>query len=350
MMIDLRSDTATRPTARMRQAMAAAEVGDDGFGEDPTVNLLQERCAEAVGKEAAVYVASGTMANQLAMLVSARPGHRVVCGQGAHVATKEVGASALLGGLSFTQLPTATGEFSARELGAALTGGGQPADLVVVENTHQSCGGYPWQPEALADLCAGASAARVPVYMDGARVFNAAVATGVQVRAYTDSVNALMFCLSKSLGAPVGSVVCGSASFVGEVRERKLQLGGGWRQAGVLAAAGLVALEEAPGRLHEDHATARRLAEGMADISPGATDPGAVRTNIVFADPSPLGASAQQVAARLKEAGVLCKAAGTRLRFVTHRDINPADIERCLTAWSAVAKELTLRSKAVACA
>ena len=348
MRIDLRSDTATRPTARMRQAMADAEVGDDGFGEDPTVNLLQERCAEAVGKEAAVYVASGTMANQLAMLVLARPGHRVVCGRGAHVATKEAGGSALLGGLSFTQLATVTGEISAEGLSAALRDGGPPVDLVVVENTHQSCGGYPWRPEALADLRAGADAAGVPVYMDGARIFNAAVATGVPVQAYTDSVSALMFCLSKSLGAPVGSVVCGPASFVGEVRERKLQLGGGWRQAGVLAAAGLVALEEAPGRLHEDHATAQQLAKGMASISPGVTDPYAVRTNIVFADPSPLGATAQQVAARLKEAGVLCKAGGTRLRLVTHRDISPADIEQCLAAWSAVAKEYTATSRAVA--
>jgi len=186
------------------------------------------------------------------------------------------------------------------------------------------------------------------VYMDGARIFNAALATGVPVQAYTDSVSALMFCLSKSLGAPVGSVVCGPASFVGEVRERKLQLGGGWRQAGVLAAAGLVALEEAPGRLHEDHATAQQLAKGMASISPGVTDPYAVRTNIVFADPSPLGATAQQVAARLKEAGVLCKAGGTRLRLVTHRDISPADIEQCLAAWSAVAKEYTATSRAVA--
>lgn len=339
MRIDLRSDTATRPTGRMRRAMADAEVGDDGFGEDPTVNLLQERCAEAVGKEAAVFVASGTMANQLAMLVLARPGHRVVCGQGAHVATKELGASAMLGGLSFTQLATPTGEFSAGQLGAALADGGPPVDLVVVEDTHQSCGGYPWQPEALAGLRAGADAAGVPVYMDGARIFNAAVATGVSAQSCADSVSALMFCLSKSLGAPVGSVVCGSTSFVAQVRERKLQLGGGWRQAGVLAAAGLIALEEAPGRLHEDHATARQLAEGMADISPGVTDPDAVRTNIVFADPSPLGASAQEVAGWLQEAGVLCKAVGTRLRLVTHRDISRPDIEQCLVAWSAVVKE-----------
>ena len=347
MRIDLRSDTATRPTARMRRAMADAEVGDDGFGEDPTVNLLQERCAEAVGKEAAVYVASGTMANQLAMLVFARQGHRVVCGQGAHVATKELSASALLGGLSFTQVPTTTGEFSAEQLDAALTDGGPPVDLAVVEDTHNSCGGYPWRPEALASLRAGADAAGVPLYMDGARIFNAAVATGVPAQECAGSVSALMFCLSKSLGAPVGSVVCGSKSFVAEVRERKLQLGGGWRQAGVLAAAGLIALEEAPGRLHEDHATARQLAQGIADISPGVTDPDAVHTNIVFADPSPLGASAQQIAARLEEAGVLCKAAGTRLRLVTHRDISRTDIEQCLGAWSAVVKDSWTRSRAV---
>jgi threonine aldolase len=339
MTIDLRSDTATRPTPRMRHAMAEAEVGDDGFGEDPTVNLLQELSAEAVGKEAAVFVASGTMANQLAMMVLARPGHRIICGQGAHIATKEVGASALLGGLSFTEVATTTGEFTAEEILGARTDGGQSVDLVAVENTHQSCGGYPWRPEALADLRTGADAAELPIYMDGARLFNAAVAAGVPARAYTDSVNALMFCLSKSLGAPVGSVVCGSASFVAEVRERKLQLGGGWRQAGVLAAAGIVALEEAPGRLHEDHATARQLAEGMAAISPGVTDPDRVRTNIVFVDPSPLGISPGETAARLKEAGILCKAGQTRMRLVTHRDIGQVHIEQCLTAWSAIVKE-----------
>ena len=344
MRIDLRSDTATRPTPRMRRAMADAEVGDDGFGEDPTVNLLQERCAEAVGKEAAVFVASGTMANQLAMLVLARPGHRVVCGQGAHVATKEMGASALLGGLSFTQLATPTGEFTAGQLSAALSDGGAPVDLAVVENTHQACAGHPWRPEALAELRAGATAAGVPVYMDGARIFNAAAATGVSPRSCADSVSALMFCLSKSLGAPVGSVVCGSEAFVAEVRERKLQLGGGWRQAGVLAAAGLIALEEAPPRLHEDHATARQLAEGMEQISPGVTNPLTVLTNIVFADPAPLGASAQEVAGRLREFGVLCKAAGSRLRLVTHRDISSADISRCLTAWSAVVGEIRGKS------
>ena len=346
MRIDLRSDTATRPTPKMRKAMADADVGDDGFGEDPTVNLLQERCAETVGKEAAVYVASGTMANQLSMLVLARPGHQVVCGQGAHVATKEAGASALLGGLSFTQLATTTGQFSGADLDMALTGGGPPTDLVVAENTHQSLGGHPWQPKMLADLRSASDAAKVPLYMDGARVFNAAVKTGVPVRTYTDSVSSLMFCLSKSLGAPVGSVVCGPASFVDEVRQRKLQLGGGWRQAGIMAAAGLVALEEGPARLHEDHANAQRLAQGMASLSPGVTDPDVVCTNIVFADPTPLGTSAQQVSAWLKEAGILCKTNGTRLRLVTHRDISRSDIDHCLSAWSTIVKQCLARSTA----
>ena len=338
MRIDLRSDTATRPTERMRQAMARAEVGDDGFGEDPTVNLLQERCAAAVGKEAALYVASGTMANQLSMMVLARPGHRVICAQGAHVANQELGASALLGGLSFTQIATATGEISPGQMDSALAGG-PPADLAVVENTHQSWGGYPWHRAALADLKTAADAAKVPVYMDGARLFNAAVATGVPAHEFAESVDALMFCLSKSLGAPVGSVVCGSQGFVDEVRERKLQLGGGWRQAGILAAAGLIALEEAPGRLHEDHAAARRLAEGMADISPGVVDPEAIRTNIVFADPSPLGIGSQELVTRLGESGVLCKASGPRLRLVTHRDVSGDDIEQCLVTWAEVVKE-----------
>ncbi len=338
MRIDLRSDTATRPTPRMRRAMAEADVGDDGFGEDPTVNLLQERCAEAVGKEAAVFVASGTMANQLAMLTLARPGHRVVSPHGAHVATKELGASALLGGLSFTQLPTPTGEISAGQLEETLASDG-PADLVVVENTHQSKAGYPWNPGALDDLRAAAEAARLPIYMDGARLFNAAVARNVPAHAFAASTDALMFCLSKSLGAPVGSVVCGTTSFAAEVRERKLQLGGGWRQAGILAAAGLIALEESPGRLHEDHSTARQLAEGMEDISPGVVDLESIRTNIVYADPSPLGVEAKEIAARLRESGVLCKVGGLRLRFVTHRDISRENIEQCLTSWAHVVKE-----------
>ena len=338
MTIDLRSDTATKPTEGMRRAMACAEVGDDGLHEDPTVIRLEERCAEVVGKEAAVFVASGTMANQLSMLALARAGHIVVCAEGAHVATKEMGASALIAGLSFTEIPSSQGELTADQVNAALEGYPRSVDLVVVENTHQSASGYPWSPAAMADATAVAHAAGVAVYMDGARLFNAAVARGVSPLAYCDLADALMFCLSKGLGAPVGSVICGSESFVEEVRQRKNQLGGGWRQAGILAAAGLIALEEGRARLAEDHATARQLADGIAASSPGVVDPETVYTNIVFADPEPLGIGAAAMRQRLLSFGVLCKVVGRRLRLVTHRDVTAEHIEQALTHWRLAAQ------------
>jgi threonine aldolase len=333
MTIDLRSDTATQPTEGMRRAMACAEVGDDGLHEDPTVNRLEERCAEVAGKEAAVFVASGTMANQLSMLALARAGHIVVCAEGAHVATKEMGASALIAGLSFIEVPSSQGELTADQVDAAVERYPRSVDLVVVENTHQSASGYPWSPAAMAEATAVAHAAGVAVYMDGARLFNAAVARGLSPLAYCDLADALMFCLSKGLGAPVGSVVCGSESFVEEVRQRKNQLGGGWRQAGILAAAGLIALEEGRARLAEDHATARQLADGIAASSPGVVDPETVYTNIVFADPEPLGVGAAAMRQRLLSFGVLCKVVGRRLRLVTHRDVTAEHIEQALTHW-----------------
>jgi threonine aldolase len=333
MTIDLRSDTATQPTQGMRHAMACAEVGDDGLHEDPTVNKLEEQCADVVGKEAAVFVASGTMANQLSMLALARAGHIVVCAEGAHVATKEMGASALIAGLSFIEVPSSHGELTADQVNAELERYPRSVDLVVVENTHQSASGYPWSPAAMAEATAVAHAAGVPVFMDGARLFNAAVARGVSPLAYCDSTDALMFCLSKGLGAPVGSMVCGSESFVEEVRQRKNQLGGGWRQAGVLAAAGLIALDEGRARLAEDHATARQLAEGIAASSPGVVDPDTVYTNIVYADPEPLGVGAAAMRQRLLSLGVLCKVVGSRLRLVTHRNVTAEHIEQALTQW-----------------
>ena len=341
MVIDLRSDTATRPTEEMRSAMARAEVGDDGFHEDPTVNRLEERCAEAVGKEAAVFVASGTMANQLAMLVLARAGHVVACAEGAHVATKEMGASALIAGLSFAEVPSPHGELTPDQVTAVVERYPGNIDLVVVENTHQSAGGYPWSPAAMGEVAAAAHAAGVAVFMDGARLFNAAVAREVSPLAYCDLTDGLMFCLSKGLGAPVGSVVCGAQAFVDEVRQRKLQLGGGWRQAGILAAAGLIALEEGRARLPEDHATAKQLANGIAESSPGVVDPERVYTNIVFADPEPLGIGAAEMWQRLANLGVLCKVVGTRLRLVTHRDVTPEHIQQALIQWRRAAESAT---------
>jgi threonine aldolase len=338
MIIDLRSDTATQPTDGMRHAMACAEVGDDGAREDPTVNRLEERCAEITGKDAAVFVASGTMANQLSMLALARAGHLVVCAEGAHVANKERGASALMGGLSFVEVPSPHGELTGDQVGAALDRYPGSVDLVVVENTHQSASGYPWSAAAMGEAAAAAHAGGVAVFMDGARLFNAAAARGVPPLAYCNVVDALMFCLSKGLGAPVGSVVCGSEPFAEEVRERKLQLGGGWRQAGILAAAGLIALGEGRARLAEDHATARQLAEGIAAATPRVVDPESVLTNIVFADPEPLGVGATELCKRLSTHGVLCKAVGGRLRLVTHRDITPEHIQQALAQWRRAAE------------
>jgi threonine aldolase len=341
MVIDLRPDTATRPTDDMRRAMASAEVGDDGFHEDPTVNRLEERCAEIVGKEAAVFVASGTMANQLSMLVLARAGHVVACAEGAHVATKEMGASALIAGLSFTEIPSPNGEFTADQTTAVLERHPGTLDLVVVENTHQSASGYPWSPAAMSEAAAVAHAAGVTVFMDGARLFNAAVARGVSPLAYCDVTDALMFCLSKGLGAPVGSVVCGSAPFVEEVRQRKLQLGGGWRQAGILAAAGLIAVDEGRARLPEDHATAKQLADGLAATSPGVVHPATVYTNIVFPDPDPLAIGPPTMCESLASFGVLCKVVGKRLRLVTHRDVTAEHVQQALTAWRRAADAAT---------
>lgn len=341
--VDLRSDTVTRPSAAMRKAMADADVGDDLFGDDPAVNRLQERAAELTGKEAALYLPTGTLCNQIAMHVFARPGHLVICEETAHVCEHEAASAALLSGIAFRKLRTAAADrmLTAEQVAAALSPDDpfdtNVADLVTIENTHQVGGGTVMtagQVRAIAGVCAGHG---VPLYLDGARIFNACAVTGTTVADYAAHADAMMFCLSKGLGAPVGSVLAGSAEFIAEAGQLKVLLGAGWRQAGVLAAAGLVALDEGPVRLAADHASARRLAEGVAEILPGAVDLDRVRTNIVFVDVSGTGRSLAEWVAALAAAGVLVTTVAGKVRMLTHRDITPKDVDAALAAWRSVA-------------
>lgn len=326
----------------MRRAMAEAEVGDDWFGEDPTVNRLQERCAELTGKEAALYVATGTMANRIAAHVLVRPGHLVVCEATSHVAATEASSAAVLSGVAHRTIAAPRGQLTADLVAGALEPdpyGVRVVDLVSLENTHQAGGGTVMPVEEMRAIRKVAADHGVPVYLDGARIFNASVASGTPVRAYAEEVEALMFCLSKGLGAPIGSVLCGPAGLIEEARRVRVLFGGAWRQAGVMAAAGLVALEEGPPRLHEDHENARRLAEGVAEAAPGSLDPASVETNIVFVDVAPLGLSVREAVERLRAEGVLATMVGGRVRMVTHRDVTARDVEEAVAAWRALAAE-----------
>jgi len=341
--VDLRSDTVTVPSEAMRRAMASAEVGDDWYGDDPTVNALQERAAEVTGTEAAVFVPTGTMANQIGLRLHFRgPGHLVVGESSAHVATTEVMTSAALSGIAFRPLAgDARGRISPEQVQAAL----EPdvaydvevVDLLAVENTHGSSGGSVLAPEDLRAIRKVADAARVPIHLDGARIFNAAAATGLDVTEWTREVDTMMFCVSKGLGAPVGSLLCGPEELAREARRMKILFGGAWRQAGIVAAAGLVALEEGPGRLPEDHARARRLAEGIAELLPGAIDPGSVETNMVLVDTEAVGLGPLDAIERLGAVGVGATFVGGRVRLVTHLDVDDEGIGLALDAWRAVA-------------
>jgi threonine aldolase len=347
---DLRSDTVTRPSPAMRRAMAGAEVGDDLFGDDPTVNRLQERAAELTGKQAALYLPTGTLCNQIALHVFARAGHLVVCEETAHVCGHELASSAVLSGVTFRTVASPHGLLSAAQVAAALEP--EPhapvVDLVTVENTHQVGGGTVLPVGAVREIAEVCTARGVPFYLDGARIFNACTVTGADVSQYAAQAAAMMFCLSKGLGAPIGSVLAGGASFIEEARRLKVLFGAGWRQAGIMAAAGLIALDEGPKRLAEDHVNARRLAEGMAEILPGSVDPAAVQTNIVFVDVAGTGQSLRAWAGRLAEEGVLVTIVAGRVRMLTHLDVTGRDIDTALAAWRTVAAEFGVLSSAEA--
>lgn len=343
-LIDLRSDTVTRPSDAMRQAMATAEVGDDWFGDDPTVNRLQDRVAELTGRQAALYLPTGTLCNQIAMHAFARAGHLVVCEETAHTCGMELSSSAVLSGIAFRRLRARSrGLLSAEQVTAAL----EPdrydvtvVDLVALENTHQVGGGAVMPVADVAAISKACTKRNVPLYLDGARIFNACTVTGASVADYAAEVDAMMFCLSKGLGAPIGSVLTGDAEFIREARRLKILFGAAWRQAGIMAAAGLIALEEGPKRLHEDHATARRLAEGIAEILPGSLDLGAVQTNIVFVDISATGHTLAEWMSRLADQGLIVTTVGGRVRMLTHIDVGERDIDAALAAWQRVAAEL----------
>ncbi len=330
-MVDLRSDTVTRPTRAMRRAMAEAEVGDDDYGEDPTVRALEERFAERVGKPAALFVASGVMGNQIAIRVLTRPGTAVVAGRRQHVVAYEYGAAAMNAGIQFVGVDDGDGMVRADDVRLARQASEhyQPAiSLVSIENTHMAASGAPWSTDGLRALVAAAGP--VPVHMDGARLFNAEAATGVPAAELTSGVTTVMCCLSKGLCAPVGSLLAGGDDVIAEGRLARKRLGGGMRQAGVLAAPGLVALTEMVERLPEDHERAARLADAVALRWPECgLDPADVRTNIVtFSHPEP-----DKLLAHLEGHGVLAHSiAPDTVRFVTHRDVDDAGVARTVAA------------------
>jgi threonine aldolase len=320
--------------------MAEAEVGDDIFGDDPTVNRLQERVAELTGKEAALYTATGTMANQTALRTFVHQGHEVVAEATAHVITVEKISAATLSGVTYRPIAGDRGRLTAEQVAGALEPdalGLRVVDLVAVENTHQVGGGTVLPIETLREIRKIVADAGLPLYMDGARIFNASVASGVDVSEYAAEVDAMMFCFSKGLGAPIGSILCGPADFIEEARRVRVQLTGGWRQAGVIAAAAMVALDEGPGRLHEDHENARRLAEGVAESVPGALKPDDIETNILFADPSSIGLTAVEMVERLHAEGVLATLVAGKVRMLTHRDVSTADVDEAVAAWGRIA-------------
>ncbi len=341
MAIDLRSDTVTLPSPAMREAILHAELGDDVYGEDPTVNRLEALAAALMGKEAAVLVVSGTMGNLSALLAHARRGQRVVCGDECHIYHYEAGGASALGGLVYQTLPTATdGSLALEQVRVALA----PADdihhaepgVFCLENTQNRCGGTVLDLAYLQAAHTIAQQAGVPLHLDGARIFNAAVALGVEARAISAHVDTVQFCLSKGLAAPVGSLVAGPAPFVERVRRIRKLLGGGMRQAGVIAAAGIVALNEMVPRLAEDHANARLLAQGLAALPGVQIKLELVQTNIVRFALAPDGPSEDTFLARLRAHGVLMGGMGGGiLRAVTHYGIDAAAVQEAVAATQA---------------
>ena len=334
--VELRSDTMTRPTLAMRKAMAEAEVGDDVFGEDPTVNRLELLAAERLGKEAALFVSSGTMANLVSQMSHCGRGDEMLLGSLAHSFYYEQGGSAAVASIHPRTVPNQPdGKLALDELEAAIRADNihfPRTRLIALENTHNLCGGAPLESAYIRDVAAIARRHGIRLHIDGARLFNAAVALSVPARQLVADADSVSFCLSKGLAAPVGSVVCGSREFIQTARRARKVLGGGMRQAGVLAAAGIVALNEMIDRLAEDHANARRLAKGLAGISGLELDPGRYATNIVYFDVIHQGLNAAELVARLQREGVRMLAASPNtLRAVTHYEVTAPDIEYALS-------------------
>ncbi len=343
-MIDLRSDTVTKPTAEMRSAMAEAEVGDDVYGEDPTINRLEQVAADVFGRESAIFVPTGTMGNQIAIKIHTRHGQEVICEERAHIYNWEMAMMAAFSGCVPRTVRGEDGIVNWRQLAPmiapriyyrATTG------LVVLENTHNMAGGTVCPTEVAEEICAGAHDAGLPTHLDGARVFNAATALGRPVAEITRGFDSVMFCLSKGLGAPVGSMLVGSRKFIDQARIYRKALGGGMRQAGILAAAGLIALQKMPQRLQQDHNNARILAEGLAQIPGIKIDPQKVKTNIVIFDISGLGMNSAEFTQKLSGSNVLASGIGpTTVRMVTHFDVSEGGCGRALRAAAKIAQQL----------
>jgi threonine aldolase len=332
--VDLRSDTVTRPTAEMRRAMAEAEVGDDVYGEDPTVNRLEQRAAEMFGKEAALFVPTGCMGNLIAIKIWTHHGDEVICEERSHVNLYELASMSAIAGCMPRVARGEDGLLTWKEIEAVIRPeiyyDSQTA-LVCLENTHNMAGGTLYPTAQAEEICDHVHAAGLKIHLDGARVFNAAAALGEKVAQMTRKFDSVMFCLSKGLGAPVGSMIVGSRAFIDKARIYRKMLGGGMRQAGVIAAAGLVALEKSPGRLHIDHENARRLAEGIAGIRGLSIEPAKVRSNIVIFDCAKSGKTAIELCEALQKRGIWAlDTAPYSVRFVTHCDIDRAGIERAI--------------------
>ena len=336
MLVDLRSDTVTKPTPEMRRAMAEAEVGDDQYGEDPTVNELQELFAETVGKPAALFVPSGTMANQIALQVLARPGDAVVAGSRQHIVLYEAGAGPINAGITWVPVDDAGGSFEAGDVDAAVERSlhHQPnVSAVAVEDTHMAAGGTVWDLDRLRAVAAAASRHGLRVHLDGARLWHAAIASGQSLAERAGPADTVTCALSKALGAPAGSLLAAAPDLIEDARLRRKRLGGAMRQTGILAAAGLVAIRRGVDRLSEDHERARRIASAVAEKWPtSGLDPSRVRTNIVlFNHPDPAA-----LVAYLHGEGVLCgTVAPGVMRFVTHPDVDDAGVEQALKAIAA---------------
>jgi threonine aldolase len=336
-MIDLRSDTVTRPTPAMRRAMAEAEVGDDVYGEDPTVNLLQEKAAEVFGKEAALFVPTGSMGNQIAVKLHTKLGDEIIVEERGHIFNWEMGTPAIVSGVMIRTVRAANdnGMLTWSEIQTALHVNQPyyacPTGLICLENTHNFGGGSVMSADETSEICRNAHQVDLPVHLDGARIFNSAVAQNEAVANLTKEVDSVQFCLSKGLGAPVGSMLLGKKDFIAEARVWRKRFGGGMRQVGILAAAGMIALTESPKVLHIDHENAKRLAEGVANIDGIKIDAEKVQTNIVIFDVSETGKTASEICGKLKESGILAIGFGNSIRMVTHYDVLREDIEKTLS-------------------
>ena len=347
--IDLRSDTITHPTEEMRRAMAEAEVGDDVYGEDPSINLLEQRAAQLLGKEAGLLTASGTMSNLVAALTYCHRGDEVIMGDQAHMFWNESAGISALAGAQVRLVPNDDqGRLNPQDVAGAIRPRGNvhmpPTTLLCLENTHNRCSGAALTPDDTKRVADLAHEAGASVHMDGARIFNAAVGLEVPPSELVRDVDDVSFCLSKALSCPVGSVLCGTEEFIDGARRWRKMVGGGMRQAGVLAAAGLVALDTMIERLADDHANARLLAQGLADIEGLTVDPESIQTNIVIFEVDPAVGTAPELLQALAEAGVkVTPSRPQSLRMVTHRQVDSSDVRDALGRVSQVVAELQQR-------